>query len=589
MAWMGLSTKTGYMSRCRAKDPSHCRFHAPESHVQYDESAMEAFNERKSKDDALGALQDNGHKLRKKNHTGNDSPRDNDSTEDDPRRESAVNTERITTLLTDNVPLKDDRTGKVPELKSDDTVVSGLSKLGKYIENNYDGDVDGDSTIALSNLYGKHVTKNDGDVPQSVHWTLIDMNKNPKSDPHVYKDEDGEWYIVTRKTPGKWLKAYAQYRRSGIKVHMVNLGSMIATSQAISKIPFHVIDDDEDQRRFKYEIVGSILNRSKRTIINKGITDDMRGPKELNKFLSSQGESALPDYENRAFSEIRREYDNAHKRMLGNWYDLKNREDFDLFEIDRERKMLPYAMTNANEHVMSYLSDTLDDERNGELNRAYSMRINAQHSATVFEDKKNIDDDHLRAAGASVFRKDFAHIEIDDSVDLDKLRRISGEYDAYRSRLPKARVRADFRFRKTGRHHALGVYTPRFVNIAVDPRSPSAFTHEYMHHLDFTQDSGGHQLSMRPEFRSIIKDYQASIDRTQAVGTNIDNYIAPTEIFARAGELWMHWRNQDDGIASDSSFTATTDEYDHKFDYEPLLKHKNEIMGLFNGLFSKQD
>ena len=536
MAWMGLSTKTGYMSKCRAKDPSHCRFHTPESHVKYDESAMESFNEKKFKDDALSGRQDGDHKLSKKNSTGKGSPRDEDSTEDETPEESAVNTERITTLLTDKIDLKNERTGKVPELKPNDTVVSGLSKLGKYIENNYDGDVDKDSVIALSNLYGKqHVTSDVGDVPQNVKWTMMDMNDDPKLDPHVFKDENDEWYIVTRKTPGKWMKAYGRYIKSGIKIHMVNLGSMIATNQAIDKIPFHVIDDDEERRKFKYAIVNTVLDRNKWSIVNQKITDDMKAPKELNEFLSSQGEPTLTDYENKSFSEMNKEYGAAQKRMADDWYELKNRENFDSYEIGKERRMLPYVMTNANGHVMGYLSDTLDDERNGELNRAYAVRINAKHSATVFEDKKNIDDDHLKAAEDNAFRKDFAHIEIDDSVDLDKLRKISKEYDAYRSRLPKARIRAAFRFRKTGRHHALGVYTPKFANIAVDPRSPSAFTHEYMHHLDFTQDSSGHQLSMRPEFRSIIKDYQNNLDRTQAAGTSIDNYIAPTEIFARAG------------------------------------------------------
>ena len=625
--YMGVSTKTGYKSKCRAKDPNHCRFHTPGTHEKYDPEGMRAFNEKKSEADAAADNGDNvGIKLSKKHDAGNSAGASidasainepNDEHIDDSSNEANDDydgTERITTLLTERVSLQDDRKGRVPEYSSEDTVTKGVAKLGRYIDNNYDGVEDEDMPAVLSSLYGKSVTVPDGPrgtgdnddsdgksledaikdllagshddagtIPDSVRGTMRDMKtRDPKLDPHVYMDDNGEWYIVTRNTPARWLKSSAQYTRSGIHVHMVNLGQVIAVDGALKRIPFERIDDDKVRAKARHIIASDLLDKTNDgkftyTFINHGIPDDPKygRAEKLNKAREEYGMS-LVDTDTATYSELESAYDevNNERKRRGAAGDLSR----------FERSLTPYMITDANKHVDDYLVETLSDERNGELNRNYARRINAQHSATVFEDKKHCDDEHLRAARTTAFKTDFNHIEIDDSVDLAKLSKLETEYDSYRSRLPRARVRADFRLRKTGRHNASGVYTPRFRNIAVDPRTPSSFTHEYMHHLDFTQDANGRQLSMSPGFRDIVSDYQSNLDRSRISG-DIERYIAPTEIFARSGELWMHWRDREDG-RGDSSFTSTDDEYGTRPDYAPLLSHKREIMDMFNGLFT---
>jgi hypothetical protein len=559
---MGISSKTGFMSRCRAKDPDHCRFHAPGSHVAYDQSVMDKFNE-----DHYAEQQGKKSKTLRKSGQGGEGDADH-----------AATTERITTLLTEKIDLKDDRVGKVPSLKDDDGPVAGVTKLGRYIEANYNGDRDADSMQALSSIFGRTVTPiNDlgSDENQDLAASVRMMRKDPRLDPRCYQDEKGDGYIVTLRTPGKWLKSYASYRRSGRGVHLVNLGQMLATDSALKTIPFNDLQSDRTARKMKRELSFEMLDKERKWSTLEQIVDDSDIPPTALLDVTMKTLKHVDSNHDRSYEETVKQYNDLIEDQ-GNGLDIRQRQ-----QLRREKYDLPYTIIHARAHVMDYLSDTLDDERNGEMNRAYAVRVNHAHSATVYEDKKGQDAGHVQAAARSAFRKDFKHIEIDDSVDLDKFSSISDEYDAYRSVLPKERVKADFRFRKTGRHHATGVYTPSFRNISVDPRSPGSFTHEYFHHLDFTNDPNGRQLSMDPGFRGIVKDYQARLDRAQVGGADINRFIAPTEIFARAGELWMVWKH------GSSSFTHSGERYDHEFDYAPLLAHKNEIIKLFDSTFLK--
>jgi hypothetical protein len=281
------------------------------------------------------------------------------------------------------------------------------------------------------------------------------------------------------------------------------------------------------------------------------------------------GEDSVKDWNNKG------EILDAIKGKLN---DENVQNDYKLrYQLASYRDLVRDEYEDVHHRYYDAVTNILDDERNGELNREYAKRANSAHSATVYEDKKNRDESHVLAGENSTFADDFNNIEIDDSVDLDKFNKIQNEWKTFRTWLPETNDKATFRFRKTGRHHALGVYAPAKKNIAVDPRSPSALGHEYIHHWDYNSRTDGMQQSMSPDFRPIVKSYQQNLDKTAIRGSD-DKYTAPTEVLARAGELYLHWKHADDS----SSFLATDSEYEHQFDYQPLLPFKNDIIAFFD-------
>lgn len=211
-------------------------------------------------------------------------------------------------------------------------------------------------------------------------------------------------------------------------------------------------------------------------------------------------------------------------------------------------------------------------------NRRWARRRAAGSSATVFEDKRECDAAHRAAGPASPFAADFDRIEIDDDVDLDRFARLGDDWLRLRPLLPAMRARAALRFRYTGRHRAAGVYHPAHRNIAVDPRHPSVFVHELMHHLDHT--TAGHDLSLDPPFRPILDAYREGLDRTRITG-DPNRWLAPTEVFARAGELWVSRRGGDG-----SALLATAAEYASRWDYAPFKGMEADIDRVFDALFA---
>ena len=173
----------------------------------------------------------------------------------------------------------------------------------------------------------------------------------------------------------------------------------------------------------------------------------------------------------------------------------------------------------------------------GEIKREANREYAKRHAAGVFSDKKRCDDAHRRAAEASMFGRTFRHVEIDDDIDLDLFARLDDEYRTRRGdgELPAISDGNAFRFRKTGRHKAIGVYSPHEHAIAVDPRAPRSLIHEFAHAYDFEHG----QISCTPRFRPILDMFEAGFDRTNQTETRIRYALTPTEVFARGWEIHM--------------------------------------------------
>ncbi|MCJ0583915.1 hypothetical protein MMJ10_11670, partial [Enterococcus cecorum] len=153
----------------------------------------------------------------------------------------------------------------------------------------------------------------------------------------------------------------------------------------------------------------------------------------------------------------------------------------------------------------------------------------------------------------------FKYVEIDNEVDLNKYQKFEKELNTLLPHLPQAESQAELRLRKLGRHKALGLFVPDFNTIVVDFRSSKdthvvggvgiqSFIHEYGHYLDFNFDEGN--LSLSSAFQPIVKEYQKELNKETYKDFfdmqgkdgkyDLDYYTIPTEVFARAFELYTH-------------------------------------------------
>lgn len=199
----------------------------------------------------------------------------------------------------------------------------------------------------------------------------------------------------------------------------------------------------------------------------------------------------------------------------------------------------------------------------GEIKREANREYAKRHAAGVFSDKKRCDDAHRRAAEASMFGRTFRHVEIDDDINLDLFARLDDEYRTRRGdgELPAIGDWNAFRFRKTGRHRAIGVYSPHEHAIAVDPRAPRSLIHEFAHAYDFEHG----QISCTPRFQPILDMFEAGFDRTNQTETRIRYALTPTEVFARGWEIHMLHTGKG------GSFVGVEADYKDDPLYRPLL------------------
>ncbi len=212
-----------------------------------------------------------------------------------------------------------------------------------------------------------------------------------------------------------------------------------------------------------------------------------------------------------------------------------------------------------------------DEEACRELNRRYA---GAEHIAGVFEDKRNCDRAHREAASTGYLAEEFRHVEIDDDVDMDLFQSMTGEFRArdIAGELPPVDKSAlDLRFRKCGRHRAIGVYSPLLNAVAIDPRAPRSLLHEFAHAYDFERG----QLSTQEAFRHILKDFRERFDTEGMSAREIEYYGTPTEVFARAWEVFAASR----GVGG--TFVDTMEAYRGDAAYRPLIDALDEVAGYF--------
>lgn len=549
--------------------------------------------------------------------------------------------ERVSTLLTDKVPLKEERAGKVPALSPDDDSVRAQGKLATYLWRNFDGDADEAEEKALEQLYGEPVQSIDPSVCdyglESI--PLSDSTRTVRRGNETITLHTGEWTdgelaamrqhkferlqryrsLLQDKLGGAEVSAYwqaghavlvsrgkrtastmipdATLTRSQIPVRVLNLGSLLAASAVSSEMEAQ--SGEPMDKAAKMALANALLEGNRRAVS----VAQLNGREHYGESTTVLGATAAaasrrlgidlgeppavePGDNSKSMAWAEAALSTLRETEADGRVPARHKAAVGVYEQTLENHLRSCHLVNMGrqEAYRKAISALLDDESDQQANLRYLKRIAGKHSATVYEDKKNRDPEHDAAGRASSFAADFGRVEVDDSVDLAKFGKISSEYSDYKRLLPASSVRPDLRFRMTGRHHATGLYTivGGRRNMAVDPRYPSSFTHEWFHHLDFSS-TDGKQLSRDPEFKAIVTHYKEAVDREAMKGTDPDRYLAPTEIFARAGELWMRERDRKTG--GHSSFLDVDSVYDSEFDYKPLLDMRDEVLAFMDKRF----
>lgn len=202
-------------------------------------------------------------------------------------------------------------------------------------------------------------------------------------------------------------------------------------------------------------------------------------------------------------------------------------------------------------HFLDQINNYLESTYNLALQSDFDRQTNSKH-AKYFQTKKQIKKatqkrmDILDHEWSDYVKK----VELDNEVDLDKLKRLEPQIKETFEALPRGESgrKPALRFRKLRNHNALGMYTPLNDTMAVDFRPDDrggvalrSFVHEYGHFLDYNSGSK-FSRSLSPEFSHILHSTQHEVanlsDKT--VSEHQKEYLTvPTEVFARGFELYV--------------------------------------------------
>lgn len=244
----------------------------------------------------------------------------------------------------------------------------------------------------------------------------------------------------------------------------------------------------------------------------------------------------------------------------------------------------------------------------------YERDIAKQTRAKAWITKKQINKATKQAMASSSLNKHFSNLEFDNSVDLAKLPEFTKAINNLIGSLPKPKSQAELRLRKLGNYRALGMYVGGLYNtIVVDFRDNNdyadtptlrgigiqSFIHEYGHYLDYQLDRTSDdtspaipQLSNSSAFEKIYlryvrelnllstKDYADSNQlEVEYILKHLDYYSTPTEVFARAWELYLSGLGLVSPLIKDSKVYETSPEY------KAFAEVKSDIDNYFNALF----
>ena len=245
-----------------------------------------------------------------------------------------------------------------------------------------------------------------------------------------------------------------------------------------------------------------------------------------------------------------------------------------------------WALPFGWETIRGIILDVFEKEyRNKHMNVVALNQLKSldREYAKSYQTKKNIPAKTLASMEESAFNDYFGYVEFDEDVDLQKIAIVTEQFIAFKETyLPKIDSSDNaIRFRRLGNHKAAGLYYPSVKCLCVDINSPSSLVHEYGHLIDFCYG----RLSSLSSFHEIRRMYEDRIRKKMENDKafsgmmkgkgkyNLSYYLIPTEIFARAFEIYVK-----EALKVNNSLTPATYEAVYPTD-EAFL---NEITNYFN-------
>lgn len=230
-----------------------------------------------------------------------------------------------------------------------------------------------------------------------------------------------------------------------------------------------------------------------------------------------------------------------------------------------------------------------------EYNYSLNMKFSAESGKTIstFRTDKKYQDEILNKN--TLFNKmGFRKVEVDTETyegqpfDYKEFAQVERDFASIVDKLPHADAKPELRFRKLGKHKAWGLYSPFLNIIAVDIRHTESMIHEYGHYLDFKHSSKVY--SETPAFSPIIDGYReklielSKLEVHANILSKLDYYITPTEVFARAFELWVHGT-----IVSHSTVLHSSETYNNCAEYLAFQNMKEMIFSYFESIFPNDE
>lgn len=235
------------------------------------------------------------------------------------------------------------------------------------------------------------------------------------------------------------------------------------------------------------------------------------------------------------------------------------------------------------------LDTIINVEYNHSLNREYARE--SGKTISTFRTDKKYQDEALNKS--TLFNKmGFRKVEIDtqkyegETFDYEEFSKVEQDFLGVLDRLPQAKAQPELKFRRLGKHKAWGIYSPALNILAVDVRHTESFIHEYGHYLDFKH--GDEVYSEMSTFFPIIKAYEKKLSELagdskyaqKLTAKRMSYYLIPTEIFARAFELWVSGT-----IVSDATIISSTERYNSQPEYIAFSHIKELVFSFFNAIF----
>lgn len=235
------------------------------------------------------------------------------------------------------------------------------------------------------------------------------------------------------------------------------------------------------------------------------------------------------------------------------------------------------------------LDTIINVEYNHSLNREYARE--SGKTISTFRTDKKYQDETLNKS--TLFNKmGFRKVEIDtqkyegETFDYEEFSKVEQDFLGVLDRLPQAKAQPELKFRRLGKHKAWGIYSPALNILAVDVRHTESFIHEYGHYLDFKH--GDEVYSEMSTFFPIIKAYEKKLTELaedskyaqKLTAKRMSYYLIPTEVFARAFELWMSGT-----IVSDATIISSTERYNSQPEYIAFSHIKELVFSFFNAIF----